>query len=196
MKKRRILYLTIISVLAIGVITSWTIVNKFVPHTVYREASYTSEVLKPEFLKNTSDVVVVGKVSGKTVPSKGLEAGGQKYEIVYTDTKVIVEKVINDKIGRNIKPGDTLVVRSIGGTAGNLTMKADTESIMKQSESKALLFLVDSSKDLSLPENKSNSPVYVVVGGFHGSFNLTSDGIATREVSGDKFKFDDLIKPL
>lgn len=74
-------------------------------------------------------------------------------------------------------------------------MKTDTEFILKQSESKALLFLADSSKDLTLPVNKSNSPLYVVVGGFHGSFSLTSDGLATREVVGDKFKLNDLNKP-
>lgn len=195
MKKKTIIYTTIAAVLAIGVIASSAIVNNFVPHTVYRETSYTSKVLTPEFLDKTSDVVVVGKVSSKTVPSKGIEAGEHKADVVYTDTKIKVEKVVYDKTGRNVKPGDTLVVRSLGGSAGNLTMKTDTESIMKQSESKVLLFLADSSKDLTLPVNKSNLPLYVVVGGFHGSFSLTSDGLATREVVGDKFKLNDLNKP-
>ena len=67
----------------------------------------------------------VGNVNGKTVLSKGIEAGDQKYEVVYTDTNVKVEKVIRDKTGKQILLWDTLVVRNLGGTAGNLTTTSE-----------------------------------------------------------------------
>lgn len=99
MKKRKILYSMAISVLALGIITSVgnVVIKNVIPHTEYHEAMYTSEVLKPEFLAKNSDVIIVGKVIGKSAPAKANAAGGRKDEVVYTDTSVKVEKVVRDK---------------------------------------------------------------------------------------------------
>ncbi|HEY8892653.1 MAG TPA: hypothetical protein VIM70_20650 [Clostridium sp.] len=201
LKETKIIYSTIIAVLGLGLglglsviaLTGPVIVKNVVPRTVvYSGNMYTSDVLKPQFLTNNSDVVIVGKIINKNAPAKGIQPVGQKNEVIYTDTNVKVEKIISNKTSDPIKPGDTLVVRSLGGTVDNLTMRTDTETVLKQSDNKVLLFLAEPSKDLTLPT--SNTPVYAVVGGFHGSFSLTSDGNATRDVSGEKLEFDDLTK--
>lgn len=44
------------------------------------------------------------------------------YAAEATDTHITVEKVIMDKTNKQIKLGDTLTVRNIGGTVGNVTM--------------------------------------------------------------------------
>ena len=73
----------------------------------------------------------MGKVNGKIALSIGIEARDQKYEVIYTDTNVKVEKVIRDKTGKQILLWDTLVVRNLGGTAGNLTTTSDGFKVFK-----------------------------------------------------------------
>ncbi|HWQ40844.1 MAG TPA: hypothetical protein VN456_02260 [Desulfosporosinus sp.] len=203
--KKSILCAAIISVLALSVITfkGYDVAKSANPQTnqnvIHRNTVYDADVTKPEFLNNQSDVVVIGKIVNKNASAKGKLSVGLQEDVVYTDTNVKVETVVINKTSNQIKHGDTLTVRNLGGTADNLTMITDTDGVLKQdkNDKKVLLFLADLSRDLSLPQGGTQTTTYSIVGGFHGSFSLSGDGgEATRDVSGEKIKTDDLVKLL
>jgi hypothetical protein len=134
-----------------------------------------------EELSNYSDTIVIGTVKeilppkwntidGKQ-PNKPLTEIDRLNETIYTDIVVSVDEYLKNPLSSK-----EVIVRSIVGTIGNVSMTSDAEPSFKTGE-KVLLYL---SKDDS-PNTKDISPEhFIVTGFFQGKFTLTDDGKATR----------------
>jgi hypothetical protein len=184
-KKIGILAIITISLVVIGGISY----SHLVPQTIIQSAKWRSDVRKPEWLSQTSQLVVIGEVLDHKPSAKGKSpASGQ--EMIYTDTNVRVNKVvrIQPSLGINVKVGDVITVRTLGGQVDNQKML--TEDAQLITGEKAMLFLVNSPENRLLPS--SSTVVYGVQGGVHGYFTLQDNGTAKRQFIGDSFKVQDL----
>lgn len=170
--------------------------------------TYAREASDPKWAFKNSDMIIIGRIVGNDTPQKGIQAGVGKKEVIYTDTNVKIEQVLKTKSKQiSTKPGDTIAVRTIGGTVDNLAFKADTDEIFIDNDT-VLLCLVDGIKSPELPET-NNKPYYSLVGGINGVYSLTIDRsksinsntgsmdqykTAKRNKINDVYNFSDLLK--
>lgn len=123
-------------------------------------------------LCNNSDTIVIGTV--KRIQSKwntidGKQPNDTTTSFIYTDNIINVEKYL-----KNPLTSKEILVRTIGGTVGNISRTDDLEANFKVGE-KVLLFLYkdDFSNDVS------SEPSFSVTDFYKGKFTLTDDGKAT-----------------
>ena len=132
-----------------------------------------------EDLDNYSDMIVIGTVR-EILPSKWNTIDGKQpnksltklipgVESIYTDIIISVDKYLKNPI-----VSQEVIVRTIGGTVGKVSMKSDVEARFKPDE-KVLLYL---SKDTS--PNTFSPEHFWVTGSLQGKFTLTDDGKAIR----------------
>ena len=132
-----------------------------------------------EELSNYSDTIVIGTVKeilppkwntvdGKQ-PNKPLTEIDHLNDTIYTDIVISVDEYLKNPLSSN-----EVIVRSIGGTTGNISMTSDAEPSFKTGE-KVLLYL---SKDDN-PSTKDIGPEHFIVTDYYeGKFTLTDDGKA------------------
>jgi hypothetical protein len=156
-------------------------------------ASYSSEVKDPMWNYNNADFVIIGEIVGKEDPKKGKE-NATGHDVIYQDTKVKITQVVKNTLSdENLKENKVIYVRTLGGTADGLSVNTDTKNIFRSSGN-VLLCLVEGTKIPNLPESSKDNKVYAITGTIHGAFNLTSDGLAQRDIVGDSFDKNKLIK--
>lgn len=132
-----------------------------------------------EELRDYSDTIVIGivkeilppkwnTIDGKQ-PNKPLTEIDRLNDTIYTDIVISVDEYLKNPLSSN-----EVIVRSIVGTIGNISMTSDAEPSFKNGE-KVLLYL---SKDDN-PGTKDIGPEhFIVTGYFQGKFTLTDDGKA------------------
>jgi len=127
-------------------------------------------------LNKYSDTIITGTVKEK-LPSKWNTIDGKQpnkavtelsyHDLIYTDTVISVDKYLKNPLSSK-----EVIVRSIGGTLGNLVMTSDDEPSLEPGE-KILLFL---SKDTNTDLMNFGPEHFIVTGFFQGKFVLTDDG--------------------
>lgn len=177
---------------------------------------YNSEVKKPEWITKNADLIVIGQVVGKDSSVKVKANTKDADDVVYTDTNIKILKTLKNKQNEDIKAGDKISIRTLGGTVDNLIVHTDTDNLLPDTGT-VLLYLSDISHYPSIPQTASDNPSYSIVGEIHGAFNIqqkTSDGkelnldnisenssetldstiILKRSAVQDEFKLSDLEK--
>lgn len=128
-----------------------------------------------EDLNKYSDTIITGTVKEK-LPSKWNTIDGKQpkavtelsyHDLIYTDTVISVDNYLKNPLSSK-----EVIVRSIGGTIGNLTMTFDDEPSLEPGE-KVLLFL---SKDTNTDLMNFGPEHFIVTGFFQGKFVLTDNG--------------------
>ncbi len=142
-----------------------------------------------EELSNYSDTILIGTVK-EILPSKWNTINGKQpnkplTEIDHLNDTIYTDIVINvDKYLKNSLSSKEVIVRSIGGTIGNVSMTSDAEPSFKTGE-KVLIYL---SKDAD-PATKYIGPEHFIVTDFYeGKFTLTDDGKAIGYVENTTLK--------
>lgn len=132
-------------------------------------------------LSNHSDMILMGTVK-KTLQSKWNTIDGKQpnkplnelipgVDVIYTDTIINVDKYL-----KNPQSSQEVIIRTFGGTVGNVTIKSEDDPSFEPGE-KVFLYL---SKDTS-PYTANFGPDHFMVTGFlQGKFKLTDDGKAVR----------------
>lgn len=166
-----------------------------ISETIEVSALYPEEAKKPEMVAKLSDVIVVGHVEKIELSQIAKMAGGRKEDVIYTDTIIRVEKVLKAKtpLGKKVKSGESLTVRTLGGKVGNTDLISEIDPGLEKDE-KLILFLVDSNQLPMLPP--SPKPVFGIVWGYNGSFVVDSNGNATKKKTEDNFKVQDIIRDI
>ncbi|MGA9187204.1 MAG: hypothetical protein WB014_01230 [Methanosarcina sp.] len=136
-----------------------------------------------EELSNYSDTIVIGTVKeilpprwntvdGKQ-PNKPLTEIDHLNDTIYTDIVISVDEYLKNPLSSN-----EVIVRSIGGTTGNISMTSDAEPSFKTGE-KVLLYLSNDDN----PSTKDIGPEHFIVTDYYkGKFTLTDDGKAIGHV--------------
>ena len=136
-----------------------------------------------EELSKYSDTIVIGTVK-EILPSKWNTANGKQpnkplseidhlNDTIYTDIVIGVDEYLKNPLSSN-----EVIVRSIVGTVGNISMTSDAEPSFKTGE-KVLLYL---SKDDN-PSTRDIGPEHFIVTDYYeGKFTLTDDGKAIGHV--------------
>lgn len=136
-----------------------------------------------EELSKYSDTIVIGTVK-EILPSKWNTANGKQpnkplseidhlNDTIYTDIVISVDEYLKNPLSSN-----EVIVRSIVGTVGNISMTSDAEPSFKTGE-KVLLYL---SKDDN-PSTRDIGPEHFIVTDYYeGKFTLTDDGKAIGHV--------------
>ncbi|AAM07816.1 TPA: hypothetical protein HA338_01990 [Methanosarcina acetivorans] len=154
--------------------------------------SYLVEYLSPDELAKNSDLVLIGSVK-EILPARwNTPDGGQpknvmedldSNEVIYRDVVISVDEYLKNPLSSN-----EVVVRVLGGTAGNLTMDVEDEPSFEPGED-VLLYLVDdthqATKNLGLEH-------FVVCGCFQGKFSLTEDGKAVSK--GETVELEEMLR--
>jgi|GEM_PF-4526147 len=193
MKKFKVLSLPI--ALSIGALilafNISSIKNVFIrkPAVTEVHTSYAVEVKNPKWAITISDLIIEGNVIKKGVPTNGVSPVNNT-DVVYTDYDIQVTKLVKNKSGKDIKIGDTITVRTLGGATNTHIYNTDTLNMLTKGN-KTLLCLVDGVKEPTLPK-ETNEQIYSIVGGMHGAFDLNSNGNATRVKTNESFKTDNI----
>ena len=119
-------------------------------------------------LNKYSDTIITGTVKEK-LPSKWNTIDGKQpnkavtelsyHDLIYTDTVISVDKYLKNPLSSK-----EVIVRSIGGTLGNLVMTSDDEPSLEPGE-KVLIYL---SKDTNPDIKNIGSEHFIVTGFFQG----------------------------
>lgn len=139
------------------------------------------EAYTHEDLSNHSNTIVQGTVK-EILPSKWNTIDGKQpnksltklipgVDVIYTDTIIKVDKYL-----KNPQSSKEVVVRTFGGTVGNVTIKSEDDPIFEPGE-KVLFYL---SKDTSPHTDNIGLDHFMVTGFLQGKFKLTNDGKASR----------------
>lgn len=150
------------------------------------------EHMSPEVLASESDLILTGSVK-EILPARWNTPDGKPSEknfndlgiedVIYRDAIVSVDDYL-----KNPLPSEEVVVRTLGGTIGNLTMDVEDTPFFESGE-KVLLFL---SEDTD-PATKSLYPEhFVVCGCFQGKFTITEEGKAISE--GESIELKELLQ--
>jgi hypothetical protein len=132
-----------------------------------------------EELSNYSDMILIGTVKeilppkwntidGKQ-PNKPLTEIDRLNDTIYTDVVISVDEYLKNPLSSK-----EIIVRSIVGTIGNVSMTSDAEPSFKTNE-KVMLYL---SKDDNLATKDFGPEHFIVTDFFEGKFTLTDDGRA------------------
>lgn len=131
-------------------------------------------------LSSNSDVIVIGTVN-ETFPSRWNTIDGKQpnkpltelipgIDMIYTDISISVDKYIKNPLSSK-----EIIVRTVGGTVGKVTINSEDEPNFEPGE-KVLLYL---SKDTSPYTANVGPEHFFVYGSMQGKFKLTNDGKAT-----------------
>jgi hypothetical protein len=184
--------MVVLSIIIITISSLTFVACKKTQKSVLINSLYATEVEDPKLLANHSDLVIVGEFVKVDKAKRGVDSTRLKMEIVYTDNHVKVIQIVKNTTNNNIKIGDDVIVRLIGGTADGLTVIEDGEKEVLN-EGKMVLFLGDGEKSLTLPKTPDKK-YYSIMGGPSGTFYLSSDGIAKSERVEAPNKLNDLIE--
>lgn len=195
MKNKKFLSIPMIAILVILITFS---VYKFNNHqiipakrSVVVDKIYTSEVKDPKWVFNNASFVVIGSVSGKEKPAMGITRTDNK-EVVYNDTKIEVSQILKNSLNDDVKVGETIDVRTLGGSTDTVNYITDESGIFPDN-GEVLLCLADVSNFSDIP-GTPGIKCYSLVGEIHGCFNISSDGTVKRTKVQDSFKLNDLLK--
>ena len=130
-------------------------------------------------LSNHSDTIVIGTVQ-KTLPSKWNTIDGKQLnkpvselipgvDVIYTDIIINVDRYLKNPLSSK-----EVIIRTFGGTVGNVSMTSDAEPKFETGE-KILLYL---SKDTNPSTKNIGSEHFIVTDFYEGKFTLTDDGKA------------------
>lgn len=162
------------------------------PSVQIRQSGLFAEgVQQPAWVAQRATLVIEGSVQANGPAAEGVMAGGRKAQVVYTDTLVKVDRVVKNLPPGTVSSGDTIRVRTLGGTVGRTTMASELYPTFTPGQS-VLLFLTQGSNDPVLPAD--TSPYYAVVGAVHGAFMIMPGNVAVRPAVGDHYPLEDLIK--
>ncbi|WP_193589507.1 hypothetical protein [Methanosarcina acetivorans] len=136
-----------------------------------------------EELSNYSDTILTGTVKeilpprwntidGKQ-PNKPLTELDPLNDTIYTDIVISVDEYLKNPLSYR-----EVIVRSIGGAVGNVSMTSDAEPTFKTGE-KVLLYL---SEDTDLSTKDIDPEHFIVTDFYEGKFTLTDDGKAIGRV--------------
>lgn len=142
----------------------------------------SSELMKctHEDLNNYSNTIIIGTVKeasqskwntmDEKQPNKPPAELIPGVDVIYKDNVVSVDTYLKNPLSSK-----EIVVRTIGGTVGNVTMVSDDEVSLKPGE-KVLLYL---SNDTYPSPTALGQEHFLVFGSYQGKFTLTDDGKAT-----------------
>lgn len=139
------------------------------------------EAYTHEDLSNHSDTIVQGTVK-EILPSKWNTIDGKQpnkpltklipgVDVIYNDNIIKVDKYL-----KNPQSSKEVIVRTFGGTVGNVTIKSEDDPSFEPGE-KVLLYL---SKDTSPYTDNIGPDHFMVTGLLQGKYKLTNDGKASR----------------
>ena len=159
---------------------------------VEQYSTYAAEASSLQWIAERSEVIIKANPVKRMEPFKGKESGGNKRDVISTDTIVEVSEVVrlSPSLEGKIKVGDLIPVRILGGEVDKITFRTGNEDLLPLDQN-MLLFLVDGKKEPGLP--KTTTDYYSVVGTFSGAFKLTSDGSAQRDKVKDSYKLKDIL---
>lgn len=142
--------------------------------------SYDAEAKKPEWITKKSGLIIIGEVTSKGKSVKVSADTKDGNDTVYTDTNIKIAKILKNKADKNIKEGDTVVVRMLGGIVDNLTVTTDANNLIPN-DGKVLLYLSDISNYPTIPSTPGKK-LYSIVGGIHGEFNISQTTDSGKKV--------------
>jgi len=124
----------------------------------------------PELVLKSS-IVVRGRISKSPVRVvTGLLKVAQGFEFAFTDHELTVENFL--KVQPALQQSNTIVVRTMGGEAPNLSMYVDSEARFSINENVIVFLSQDHER---APFSFVDSPsAFTVVGGFQGKYTITS----------------------
>lgn len=152
--------------------------------------TYSSEVKDPKWAIKKADLIIIGDMIDKENSVRGKnQVNGS--DAIYVDNNIKITKIIKNIQIANINIGDIITVRNLGGTTSDYKFEIDSDLLLPDKGS-LLLCLVDGAKIPSIPTS-NDKHYYAIVGGIHGAFNLSTDGLAKRSIVKDSYKLDHLL---
>ena len=159
---------------------------------VTMEVSALVEYLSPEDLAKKSDLILIGSVK-EILPARWNTPDGEQPEdafegsglndVIYRDVVISVDQYLKNPLSSN-----EVIVRTLGGTVGNLTLAVEDEPSFEPGDD-VLLYLVED----AYPATKDLEPEHFrVTGSFQGKYTLTGDGKAVK--SGEAVELEELLR--